>query len=166
MADLSRTDTFHRKKKDIPKIISRKTGDDEIIYGATAINKQTPKNKKYLQESTVDFDVFSNTPKKDAKEVELALDKHFGGDYFDVEAAQHPGTWKVKGPNGKTYADYTDKPRRTRSKTIDGKKYVPLPAIARHINKTLKDDTAKYRWRKDRDALNRIKLMMKKGGDK
>lgn len=159
MDDLKKTDVFHRKKKDINRIILNKTNSKEIIYGARATNKQVP---KHLQEPTTDYDIFSNTPKKDAKEVEQALDNHFGGDYFDVEAAQHPGTWKVKGLNGKTYVDYTDKPKGTRSVVIGGKKYTPLPSIAAKIKRTLKDDTAKYRWRKDRDTLNRIKIVLQR----
>ena len=159
MGDLKKTENFHRKKKDIPKIISKKTGPKEVIYGAKALNKQVP---SHLQEPTTDYDIFSPTPKEDAKETEAALDKHFGGDYFDVEAAQHPGTWKVKGMNGKTYADYTDKPKGTRSVTIDGKKYLPISSIGKHIKKTLTDEKAKHRWRKDRDAYNRIKLALQK----
>jgi len=159
MGDLKKTEIFHKKKKDIPRIIASKTGPNEVIYGARALNKQFP---EHLKEHTIDYDILSPNPKKDAKETEQALDKHFGGDYFDVEAAQHPGTWKVKGINGKTYADYTEKPKGTRSRTIDGKKYLPLSSIAKHIKKTLKDDSAKYRWRKDQDAYNRIKLVLQR----
>lgn len=159
MDDLKKTDVFHRKKKDIHRIILSKTNSGEVIYGARATNKQFP---KHLQEDTTDYDIFSKTPKADAKETEQALDKHFGGNYFSVEAAQHPGTWKVKGMNGKTYVDYTDKPKGTRSKTIGGKQYVPLPSIASKIKQTLKDDTSKYRWKKDQDTLNRIKIVLQR----
>ena len=161
MGELKKTEIFHRKKKDIPKIISNKTGSKEIIYGARALNKQFP---THLQEHTTDYDIFSPTPKKDAKETEQALDKHFGGDFFDVEAAQHSGTWKVKGMNGKTYADYTEKPKGVRSITIDNKKYLSLNSIGAHIKKTLKDDSSKFRWRKDQDAYNRIKLALQRKG--
>jgi hypothetical protein len=156
--DVKKTETFHRKKKDIPKIIHKKTDNHEVVYGARALNKQFP---PFLREETVDFDIYSKKPKEDAKEVEQALDNHFGGDYFSVEPAQHPNTWKVKGINGKTYADYTKKPQGIQSKKIDGVNYQTLKSNATHIKRTLKDETAKYRWKKDRDALNRIKLILK-----
>jgi hypothetical protein len=156
--DLKKTEVFHRKKKDIPRIIHKKMDEHEVVYGARALNKQFP---TFLKETTTDFDIYSKTPKKDAKEVEQALDEHFDGDYFSVEPAQHQDTWKVKGINGKTYADYTKKPRGIKHTIIDGVKYQTLKSNATHIKRTLKDESAKYRWKKDQDALNRIKLILK-----
>ena len=87
------TDKFYRKRKRIDKIVKSKIDKHEVIYGARAINKQVP---PHLRRPTTDFDIFSKTPKKDAREVERALDRRFGGDFFFVEPAKHRGTWKVK----------------------------------------------------------------------
>jgi len=97
--------TFIKIKRKISKVVLSKTGNKEIIYGARALNKRFP---PFLDKHTTDFDIFSPTPKKDAKETEKALDKSFGGNYFYVELAKHPGTFKVKSRiNKEGYADYT-----------------------------------------------------------
>jgi len=156
---LKKVETFHRKKKNIPKVVRRTIGNKEIIYGARALNKRFP---PHLDRHTTDFDVFSPTPKKDAIQTEKALDKHFGGDYFEVKPAQHPGTFKVVSKiNEEGYADYTKPEEKIPSEKIGGKRYVKLSYVKQHIKKTLKDPEAKYRHAKDRDALNRIQIYEK-----
>lgn len=163
MPTLKQVEHFNRKKKKIPKVILSQTEPHEIIYGAQAINKQLP---SFLDKHTEDYDIFTKTPKTDAKETEKALDKSFGGDYFYVEPAKHKGTWKVKSRiNKQGYADYTKPEGKIPYRKIGKHKYVKLEYVKKHIKKTLKDKEAKYRHDKDRDALNRIKVYekLKKG---
>lgn len=153
---LKKVRMFHENKKHISKIVLKKVNRDEIIYGARAHNKQLPKK---LRVQTEDYDIFTNNPKKEAKELERALDKKFNGNYFEVKAAIHPGTYKVKSRiNGVGYADYTKPTEKIPFRKIGGKKYIKLSYVKKHIKKTLKDPTASFRHDKDRDTLNRIKL--------
>jgi len=155
-SNLKRVEHFHKYKKKIPKIVLSKTGKKEIIYGARALNKRFP---PFLDKHTTDFDIFSPMPKKDAEETERALDKSFGGDFFFVEPAKHPGTFKVKSRiNKEGYADYTKPDTKIPSDKIGKHRYVKLAYVKKHIKKTLKDPEAKFRHDKDRDALNRIRI--------
>jgi hypothetical protein len=160
MNKLKQTETYYRKKRIIPSVVMANIQQREIIYGARAINKQLP---NFLRRNTEDWDIFAQNPKKEAKEIEKALDKSFGGDYFIIEPAKHKGTWKVKDKIRKeTIVDYT-KPNRKKipNRLIGGKRYVTLDYVKKHINKTLKDESAKYRWDKDKDVLNRILVFEK-----
>jgi hypothetical protein len=153
---LKQIETFHRKKHTIPKIIMSQTDSHEIIYGTRALNKRLP---GFLDKPTVDYDIYSKTPRKDARQSEKALDKVFGGDYFYVEPALHKGTYKVKAhANKEGYVDYTKPEKKIPYDLINGKKYIQLGAVKKHIKRTLKDKEAKFRHDKDRDALNRIRV--------
>lgn len=156
---LKKVRRFHENKKKIPKIVLRKVNRDEIIYGARAHNRQLPKK---LRVKTEDYDIYTENPKREARELERALDKKFKGDFFKVEPAQFAGTHRVKSKiNGKVYADYSKAPGKVPFKKIGGKRYVKLSHVKKTIRKTLKDPTAEFRHAKDRDALNRIKLAEK-----
>jgi len=156
---LQKAEHFHKHKHRIPGIILGAVDDKEIIYGARALNKRFP---RWLDRPTTDFDIYSTHPRKDARESERRLDKAFRGDFFFVKQALHPGTWKVKSHiTGDTHADYTKPDKQIPFDRIGGKKYVKLSAVKKHIKKTLKDPEAKYRWEKDRDALNRILIYEK-----
>jgi len=152
--------TFYGKKGIIPSIILSKVNRDEIIYGAQAINVQV---KPYLRKYTKDYDIFTSNPEREAKELEKALDKYFNGNYFYVELAKHKGTFRVKSKiDGEVYADFTQPNKKVPYIIINGKRYVDLKFIIKHIKETLKNKKAKFRWDKDRDALNRIKLSQAK----
>lgn len=162
--DLKKVEVFHKKKKHIPKTVLLTIGRNEVIYGARALNKRFP---PYLDRPTQDYDVYSNTPKKDAVQAEKALDKRFGGDYFYVKQAQHKSTYKVMSHvNQEGYADFTKPEQKIPYDRIGGKKYVKLNYVKQKIKKTLKDPESKYRHAKDRDAYNRILIYekVKKGG--
>ena len=152
--------TYYNKKQDINRIILNRTGSNEIIYGQRALNIQLPNR---LRVYTEDYDIYAMNPKKEAREVEKALDKHFGGNYFKVQPAKHEGTFKVISKvDGKNYADYTKMERKIPPYTIiNGRKYVTLDFIRKDRLKILRNPKAKYRHFKDRDALNRIKLNKK-----
>ncbi len=160
--NLQKVEQFHRNKHQIPAIILGVVDDKEIIYGARALNKRFP---SFLDRHTEDFDIYSTHPRKDARQAEHKLDKAFGGDFFFVKQAMHPGTFKVVAhANQVGYADYTKPDKNIPFDRIGNKKYVKLSHVKSHIKKTLKDPEAKYRWDKDKDALNRILIYEKKKG--
>ena len=159
VTNLKKAEVFYKKKKQIPKVIYQKVDPREIIYGARALNKRFP---SFLDKHTEDYDIFSTKPLKDAKEAERALDRAFGGNFFAVKRALHPGTYKVVSLIDKQgYADYTKPDKRIPYDVIDGKKYVKLDYVKKTIKQTLSDPESKYRWKKDRDALNRIMIYEK-----
>jgi len=154
---LKRAKQYHMKKKDIPLVVKSTIGRKEVIYGARAINARVP---EYLDKHTTDFDVFSNTPRKDALQTERALDTHMGGDHFVTEKAQHEGTFKVRSKQtGEGIADFTKlEGRMPSSDWIGGKRYVKLSWMKERAEKVLKDPEFKFRHAKDRDAIDRINI--------
>jgi len=156
---LKKTRNFYNKKHNIKRIILNRVGKSEIIYGNSAINRQLP-NK--LRVYTEDYDIYAKNPRKEAKEVEKALDAYFGGNYFIVEPAIHGGTFRVKSlVDGKVYADYSLLKGKVPFTIINGKKYITLNYAKKQKRQTLKDKEARFRHDKDRDALNRILLAEK-----
>lgn len=156
MLTVEEAKVFHKNKHKIGKIIVEKTDNRETHYGARALNVRFP---SFLDRHTRDFDIFSPKPYKDARETEKALDTLFGGDFFYVTEAEHPGTWKVKAhATDETYADYTMKPERLRREKIRGIYYPTIPFIEQSLKRTLADPTASYRHAKDKDSLNRIEI--------
>jgi len=152
--------TYYKKKNKVNTIIrSTAKKRKQIIYGARALNAYFP---PHLDKHTEDWDIYSNTPRKAAVRTEKRLDRAFGGDFFYVEPAQHPGTYKVKSRVTRSgVADYTRPERKIPYETIRGKRYVALSHVKKHIKKTLKDPSASFRWDKDREALQRIELYEK-----
>ena len=142
--------TFLRKKK-------------HIVYGARAMNQQLP---LHLQRPTDDYDVYSKTPKKSARNMEKHLDKHYGGDYYYVKPALHPGTYKVvdrgqdKKPNTEDdypVVDYTKPTRKIRHIERKGIRYARLSERRKDIKKSLADKESAYRHEKDKRDMQRIK---------
>lgn len=147
---------FYRKRKQIPGVVLKVTNKHETIYGARSVNKQI---KPVLRTHTQDFDIYTQTPRKDAKELERALERKFKGNQFKVEKAKHPGTIKVKSNvTSKTIADYTKEVNKVSRKKIGRHYYVPLSEIKKSIKKTLQDPTSKYRHSKDKATLTRIRV--------
>lgn len=131
--------------------------DRHIIYGARALNAQLP---GYLQKYTEDFDIFvSGNPEKEARETERKLDTLYGGDYFYTKKGQYKDTWKVINKvTGRNIADYTKQRRRVKSVQVYGNKYAAISDIKKSIKKTLGDEANAYRFDKDLEALQRIRL--------
>lgn len=153
------TKRFHEKKSIIENIIIGKMDKHETIYGAQALNRHLP---SHLDVHTRDFDIFTPTPTKDARETEKALDKEFGGNFFFIIQAEHPGTIKVKAyATDETYADYTKPDKKIPSVLREGLKVVPLSFIKKSLKRTLADPEQIFRHPKDLDALNRIKVFEK-----
>lgn len=156
---LKKSEHFHRNKKKIPRTIVEKMDKHEIIYGARALNKRFP---PFLDRPTQDYDIFTPHPRRDARETERALDKKFGGDFFYIEPAIHPNTWRVRSHvNGEVYVDYTKPDGPIPFDVIGGQKYVKLSQVKKSIKNTLDDPSSSFRHDRDRDALNRIKIYEK-----
>ena len=157
---LQHTEQFHQQKHRIGNIIITVTDDHEIIHGARALNQRFP---KHLDRHTKDFDIFTQTPEKDARETEKKLDKEFGGDFFYVVPGIHPGTWKVKAhATGETYADYTKPESKVPFDKIGGINFATLAHMKRSFERSLADPFSSFRREKDKDALNRILIYEKK----
>jgi len=151
---ISKTKKFHRKKHLIEKTILKTLDDGEIIYGEQALKRRFP---VWLERPTVDYDVYAKHPRREAREAERALDKMFGGDFFRVQPAQHPGTFKVvSNVNEEGYADFTRPDGSVPFDVIDGHRYVRLSVEKHHRRKSLSNPEYGFRHGKDRDALNRI----------
>ena len=158
--EINKVKTFYNRKQNIKRIILNNTGKNEIIYGQRALNIQLPNR---LRVYTEDYDIYAVNPRKEAKEVEMSLDKHFGGNYFKIQQARHKGTFRVVSKvDGKVYADYTKIENKFPPYVIiKGRRYVTIDFIKKDKLKILRNPKAKYRHAKDRDALNRIKLKKK-----
>jgi len=154
---LKNVDKFHRKKYMIPILIRQTINGNEIIHGSRAVNRQL--QSQHLRVHTRDFDVFSNNPKKSARDTERFLDKRFGFNAFEVKKGKHPGTYKVKArATGETYMDATRPEKKIPFRIINGKKYATLQYHKEHAKATLKAGTATHRKHKDIDMINRIKI--------
>ena len=154
--NLNKSKQFHKQKHRIKPTIKSTIGKKEIIYGETALNHYFP---KWLDRPTQDVDVYSKTPRKDARQAERKLDHVFGGDHFYVKPALHKGTYKVVAhANQEGYADFTKPEQKIPHKVVGGKNVVALSFVKERIKKTLADPESKYRHSKDRDALNRIRI--------
>jgi len=92
--NLRKKDNYYKKKALISPIINTFLKKSKgILYGSTAVNFYTP---PHLDVVAGDYDVYSQTPKKSARKLERKLDKKFKGNYFKVEKAKYPRTWKVR----------------------------------------------------------------------
>ena len=143
----------NEKNKIIREDIKRK---GYIVHGARAINAHLP---TYLDVHTEDYDVFTTKPKRAATVVERRLDKHYGGNYFRTEPAEHEGTFKVRSNvTEKTAADYTKPDRKVDYKEVRGVKYATLQHHKNKIKESLSNKRNEFRHKKDLEALQRIKL--------
>lgn len=78
---------YYKNKGKIPmQVVSEIKRRKGILYGERALNQYFP---SYLDRPTEDYDVFVRHPRKVAVGLERRLDRTFGGDYFQVESAQH-----------------------------------------------------------------------------
>ena len=160
LSKLEKTEKFHRLKNRIKDIILRTIKEKEILHGEQAVSIRLP---QHLQRPTRDYDVFSDTPRQDADEAEEELDESFGGDFFEVIQAEHPGTFKVKSKiDGRTYADFSEKEGKVPSEKIQGKNYVTIQFIKKRLRAILRDKAKAFRHTKDRDTLNRLAVHEKR----
>lgn len=149
---------FYKNKHKIPGIVIDFLDDDNVIYGARAMNKQLP---DYLRVHTFDVDASSPNPEEEAKMIEEKLDKYFGEDLFYVKAANHPGTFKVKNrATDEGVADLTKVPEPIPFVTIDGKKYSTQEYSLSKIDQSLASDDEASLWRRDKDLSAKQRILL------
>lgn len=137
--------------------------DNDIVYGARAMNAQLPAP---FQRHTQDYDIYSKTPRKRAMQLEKDLDRNAKGDYYYTKPAMHPGTYKVmdKGIDNRKgteddfgIADYTKPHRKIKTVNINGIRYAHLSERRKDARRSLTQKEFEFRHEKDRKDLYRIK---------
>jgi len=159
--NLRKKDNYYKQKSLIsPTINSFLKKNKGILYGSTAVNFYTP---PHLDAVPGDYDVYSQSPKKSARKVERKLDKKFGGDYFKVEKAKYPRTWKVRSNvTKKAIIDFTKPETKIpHNITKSGIRYAKLSYLKKKYKAILKDKEEEYRWDKTKEALQRIRIYEK-----
>lgn len=160
---------FKRNEKIVNRVVrgylaKKKVG---IVHGTRATNNQLP---RFLKRETLDWDVFVKKPKVRARELEKALDKKYGGDYFYVARGKgSPGVkvYKIKGTtNDEGYVDFATPNKQVPSVPIRGVQFASLKDQKGRAVVNVKNPELKYRRAKDRNLLNRIKVYEKLRGKK
>jgi hypothetical protein len=151
------------RKKDI--ILNQTRRENNIIYGARAMNKQL--SIGLLKRPTQDFDIYSKAPKRSAIKLERKLDRVSGDDNYFVKPSKHKGTWKVKDkgydniPNTNDdikIADYTPMPKpQPRTVLINDVRFVHLSEVLKDKKRTLRNPKYAFRHGKDEADVQRIK---------
>lgn len=149
-------------------ILRQAKKNKSIVYGARALKA----NMGFLGRPTQDYDVFSKTPKKSARQLQRSLDKQAGGDYhYSQRSKYHPKTVKVnhigkdgiKGTKDDVgIADYSPIPRpRPKTNRVEGIHYVKLSETKKDKLKSLRDPKYQFRHNKDKNDLHRINTFKK-----
>ena len=158
MNDLDKAEKYYRigRSPIDTTIESKLVSSDLIVHGGRAINVQLP---NWLDKATEDWDLFSSTPRETAEKLEKLLDEHYGGDFFRIIPAKHEGTFRiVNNVTLKGVADITLPKKKIDYITEDGINYATLEHHVERIKKTLTDPTKKFRWKKDKETLQRIRV--------
>ena len=151
--------SFYRNKRKVAEvIIDHVKKKRHIIFGARSLNAHFP---KFLDKPTVDYDILveKGNPKKVATRLEKKLDRKFKGNFFIVEKARHPGTYKVKRILGKEgIIDVSKAKGKIPTDKIRGVRYSKLSFEKGKVKQSLKDPRSKFRHDKDRERLERIRI--------
>ncbi|KKN17075.1 hypothetical protein LCGC14_0969530 [marine sediment metagenome] len=151
--------SFYRNKKKVAEvIIDHVKKKKQIIFGARSLNAHFP---TFLDKPTIDYDILieKGNPKKVAKRLEKKLDKKFKGNFFVVEKARHPGTYKVKRILGKEgIIDISKSKEKVPTDKIKGVRFSKLSFEKGKIKQSLRDPQSKFRHEKDKERLERIRI--------
>lgn len=151
--------SFYRNKRKIAEvIIDHVKKKKHILFGARSLNAHFP---RFLDKPTVDYDILveRGNPKKVATRLEKKLDKKLGGNFFIVEKAKHPGTYKVKRVLGKEgIIDVSKAKEKVPTDKIGGVRYSKLSFEKDKVKQSLSDPESKFRHDKDRERLERIRI--------
>jgi len=144
-----------------------------VVYGAKALNAHLP---DWLDKETKDWDIFTaGSAEEMAGQLERKLDKRYGGDFFSVEPALHPGTFRIRSKvTGAIAADVSLKDKEVEFKRIEGINYATLDWLENEATRLVNDPETAFRRSKDRDTLQRIRVFRghkrrkrtKSGGDR
>ena len=132
--------------------------EDVIVHGGRATNAFLP---NYLDRRTEDWDIIvPGDAESAAKMLEQLLDERYEGNYFEVKPAKHLGTFRViSRVTSLAIADISVSSYPVQFKRLaDGINYATLDHHVRRIKITLQDPTKKFRWKKDRETLQRIEI--------
>ena len=158
MSDLDKAEKYYRVGRGpIDRIVEDElVSSDMIVHGGRAMNAQLP---DWLDKATEDWDLLSTTPKQTAKRLEKLLDEHYSGDFFKVTPARHEGTFRIlNNVTLKGVADISLLEKKIDYVTKDSIKYATLEHHVERIKATLADPTKKFRWKKDKETLQRIRI--------
>lgn len=137
--------SFYKNKKKVAEvIIDNVKKKKHIIFGARSLNAHFP---KFLDKPTVDYDILveKGNPKKVAMRLEKKLDKKFKGNFFIVEKAKHPGTYKVKRVLDKEgIIDVSKAKEEVPTDRIKGVRYSKLSFEKRKVKQSLRDPESKF----------------------
>lgn len=157
--DIRKAELYYRKGNDPANRAIRKflRDTDMIVHGGQAINAYLP---DWLERETKDWDIFTpENAEERAAVLEKKLDHHYGGDFFGVETAKHPGTFRVRNKiTGEVIADITILDRKVDAENIRGINYATLEYHEEHIRNTIDDPAVAFRRKKDLDTLQRITI--------
>ena len=138
-----------------------------IVHGTRATNAQLPRR---LNRKTLDWDVFVKNPKLRADQLEKALDKKFGGDFFKVKKGLgSPGVkvFKIKSTvTDEGFVDFANANRKVPSIPKRGVKFATLKDQQMAAMRNVRKPELKFRREKDQGLLNRIKKFEKIRGKK
>ncbi len=154
---------FERNRNIVNRVVrsflaKRKVG---IVHGTRATNAQLPRD---LQRETLDWDVFVRNPKKRAIQLERALDKKFGGDFFRVKKGTgSPGIRVQKVISNITdegFVDFATPGRVVPSIPKRGVQFATLQDQLRRAESNIRKPELKFRRQKDMDLIRRAKKAM------
>jgi len=158
---------WKRNKGVVNRVIRTKLSKTKrIIHGSRASNAQLPSK---LKVATRDWDVISLTPKKSASQMEKALDKKFGGDFFDVKkgATVKLKVYKViSNLTGKSHVDYSLPDRIIPTIGIRGKRFATLKDQFERAKINVKNPEKAFRKERDKNLIRRVKKYEKLIGRK
>lgn len=128
-----------------------------VVFGSQALNAHLP---DWLDKETKDWDILSvGDVQKSAIKLESVLDKRYGRDFFSVEPAIHPGTFRIRSKvTGVVVADISLKDREIDFQRVKGVNYASLEWLEKEAKKVLANPEAAFRRAKDTDTLQRIRV--------
>lgn len=151
--------SFYKNRKKVGEIIIDHVKKRKyIVFGGRSLNAHFP---RFLDKDTVDYDILieKGKAKKVATRLEKKLDKRLGGDFYFVEPAKKPGTFRVKRRLGKeVIVDVSEAKGKVPSDKIKGVRYSKLSFEKQKVKESLADPASKFRHDKDRERLERINI--------
>ena len=159
MRNIKQAEEFYRigsKPIDNTILAELKANPDLIVHGGKAINALLP---KWLDKATMDWDIFSSTPRATARKIEQLLDEQYNGNYFTVKPAKHEGTFRIiSRVTERVVADITLPEREITYRNIKGVNYATLDYHVEQIKRVLADPAIAFRHTKDKETLQRIRI--------
>lgn len=151
---------FSRNRNIVNRVVrnflaKRKVG---IVHGGRATNAQLPRD---LHKETLDWDIFVRNPKLRARQLEQALDKKFGGDFFRVKkGVGSPGIRVQKIISNVTdegFVDFATAGRVVPSIPKRGVQFATLRDQVKRARANIKKPELKFRRDKDLSLIRRVR---------